>query len=81
MLTLLLAKRRQGQPTLSSTMGLNASSQASPPRMPVSMSTITRWRTVGLVIRARLASDSSWAITNSGMNLGRASAGRVTSSS
>ena len=30
----------------------------------------TRWRTVGLRSRARLASDSSWAITNSGMNLG-----------
>jgi len=80
-LTLQLAKRKQGQPTLSSTIGLKASSHASPPRTPVSMSTITRWRTVGLRRRARLVSDSSCAITNSGMNLGRASPGRLTSSS
>ena len=80
-LTLLLAKRRQGQPTLSSMIGLKASSHASPPRIPVSMSTITRWRTVGLRMRARLASDSSWAMTNSGMKRGSASAGRLTSSS
>jgi hypothetical protein len=67
-LTLVLSNRRHGQPTLSSIIGLNARWQASPTRRPVSISTVTRLRVVGFAIRARLTSDSSWFITNSGMN-------------
>ena len=75
-----LEKRRQGQPTLSSMRGLKASWQASPPRSPVSMSKTTRLRTLGLGSRSKLASDSSWAMTNSGTNRGKGSSGLVTSS-
>jgi len=62
------SNRRQGQPLLSVSTGLNGRLHASPPRSPVSIKTITRLRVVVCGIFDRAWPDSSWAITNSGMN-------------
>ena len=56
-----------------------AKAQASPARSPVSVMTTTRWRKLGDSL-ARLASDSSWAMTGSAMKRGRNSFRAVTSS-
>ena len=66
--TLTASKRRQGQPLLSASTGLNGRLHASPPRSPVSIKTITRLRVVACGIFAMASLDSSCAITNSGMN-------------
>jgi hypothetical protein len=66
--TLTASKRRQGQPLLPVSTGLNGRVHASPPRSPVSIMTTMRWRVVRCGIFAMASSDSSWAITYSGMN-------------